>query len=49
MTYKAIAGNLAALHYFHWNDKSLFEKFPYLMKCEWYQGKNEEGYLASVN
>ena len=37
---------LAALHYFHWCDKSLSKKYPYLKNSDWYENKNEESYLT---
>lgn len=43
-TILSIIDNIAALHYYHWNDKTLFEKYPYLRMNDWYQGQGEERY-----
>lgn len=47
--FHSLIDRLAALHYFHWNDKSMFEKFPYLKCVEQYQGLKGEEYLNSLN
>jgi len=44
----SIVENLAALHYYHWNDKSLFTKYPYIRFTEWMQGQNKEDFDAKV-
>lgn len=36
----SIVDQLAALHYYHWCDKSNFEKYPYLRYSQYMQGKD---------
>lgn len=43
-TIHSVIDNFAALHYHHWNDKSNFDKFPYLTLADHFNGENEEGY-----
>lgn len=48
MILHSLIDQLAALHYFHWNDSSMFEKYPYLKQVEFYQGKNKDGYKEAT-
>lgn len=39
-----IITQFAILHAFHWDDKSLFEKYDYIRMIDFMKGENEEDY-----